>query len=58
MPRRALIGAFKFAHADSAPWVCTPVTGSTNCRRGQRLDAGLRDWEDAAQGFHWRPSRP
>ena len=58
MPRRALIGAFKFSHADSAPG-CVPLSlDQQNCRRGQRLDAGLRDWEDAAQGFHRRPSRP
>ena len=29
IPRRCLMGAFKFAQADSASWVWTPVTGST-----------------------------
>ena len=30
---------------------CVPLSlDQQNCRRGQRLDAGLRDWEDAARG--------
>ena len=58
MPRCVFLGAFKFAHTNSASWVCTLVAGSTNCRHGQCLHVGLCDWEDAAQDFHRRPSRP
>ena len=58
MPRRALIGAFKFARADSASWVCTPVAGSTNLSAWTTTQCRATDWEDAAQGFHRRPSRP